>query len=310
MSIESSACHDAPVDFLIVGTARSGTTTLFETLRKHPDIFIPARKECRYFSALKGEFAGPGPQFSKTVIRTPEEYRELFSQAKSGQLRGDISPEYLYYCQNAVPKILAETHEQVPIIIVLRNPIDRAYSHFLFNIRQGWESLGFEEAIKQEPLRKAENWPCGWHYTERGCYAKQVKAYIDVFSRVLILLFERDVITGLAGDKILTFLGLGAQPGGTRNIHVNAGGYPKHRRLHRWLTNEDGAIRRLKNVIKVTPLYDSSRRIYQRLLDANLKKEEMKPETRMMLKERFVEDVNLLATQTQLPINKFWTDFQ
>ena len=97
---------------------------------------------------------------------------------------------------NAVPKILAETHEQVPIIIVLRNPIDRAYFHFLFNIRQGWESLGFEDAIQQEPLRKAENWPCGWHYTERGYHAKQVKAYTDVFSRVLILLFERDVITG------------------------------------------------------------------------------------------------------------------
>ncbi|MYH69780.1 MAG: hypothetical protein F4147_06695, partial [Gammaproteobacteria bacterium] len=297
---KSSARRDAPVDFLIVGTARAGTTTLFETLRKHPDIFIPARKECRYFSALSGEFAGPGPQFAKTVIRTPEEYRELFCQAKSGQLRGDISPEYLYYCQNAVPKILAETHEQFPIIIVLRNPIDRAYSHYLFNIRQGWESLSFEDAIKQEPLRKAENWPCGWFYVERGYYANQVKAYTDVFPRVLILLFERDVITGLAGDKILTFLGLGAQPGGKRNIHVNAGGYPKHRRLHRWLTNEDGVVRRIKNVVKKTPLYDSSLRVYQRLLEADLKKVDMKSGTRLMLKERFVEDVDLLAAQTHL----------
>ena len=307
---KSSARHDAPVDFLIVGTARAGTTTLFEVFRQHPDIFIPARKECRYFSALTGEFAGPGAQYANTVIRSQEEYQALFQPARPGQIRGDISPEYLYYHQNAVPKIFNETNAQIPIIIVLRNPIDRAYSHYLLHVRQGRESLSFEDAIKQESLRKVENWPCGWFYVERGYYADQVKAYTDTFSRVLILLFERDVITGLAGNKILTFLGLSAHPGGTENIHVNAGGYPKHRRLHRWLTNEDGVIRRIKNVIKATPLYDSSRRVYQRLLEADLKKEDMKPETRMMLKERFAEDVNLLADQTGLPVRQYWPDFR
>ena len=307
---ESLSHHDAPVDFLIVGTARAGTTTLFETLRQHPDIFVPARKECRYFSALKGEFAGPGVQYANTVVRSLEEYQALFKPATPGQLCGDISPEYLYYHQNAVPKIFNETNAQIPIIIVLRNPIDRAYSHYLLHVRQGRETLSFEDAIKQEPLRKAENWPCGWFYVERGYYANQVKAYTNAFARVLILLFEQDIVTGKATNRILAFLGLAPHFAGGGGIHVNVGGYPKHRRLHRWLTNEDGAIRRIKNVIKATPLYDRSRRIYQRALEADLKKEDMKPETRIMLKERFAEDVDLLATQTHLPINKFWTDFQ
>lgn len=69
-------------------------------------ITIPQRKECRYFSCTRGEFAGPGPQYANKVTHSLEEYRRLFKKVKPGQLCGDISPDYLYYYQNAVPKIL------------------------------------------------------------------------------------------------------------------------------------------------------------------------------------------------------------
>ena len=60
----------------------------------------------------------------------------------------------------------------------------------------------------------------------------------------------------------------------------------------------------------MTPFYASSRRIYRKILEVNLKKEEMVPETRLMLKEKFQDDVALLAEYTGLPVRKFWTDFQ
>ena len=198
----------APVDFLIVGTGRAGTTTLFEILRRHPDVFIPARKECRYFSSQKGDFVGPSPEYANTIIHSLEDYQALFRKAKPDQLCGDISPDYLFYYQNAVPKILAETHAQLPIIIILRNPIDRAYSQYLFHVSQGRETLSFEEAIEQEPLRKAGNWPFGWLYVESGMYAEQVKAYRETFERVLLLIFERDVAGGNSVEKILPFPGV------------------------------------------------------------------------------------------------------
>ena len=69
-------------------------------------------------------------------------------------------------------------------------------------------------------------------------------------------------------------------------------------------------VRKIKNAIKATPLYAGSKRVYQKILETNLKKEEMAPKTRQMLKEKFQEDVALLAERTKLPVQEFWTDFQ
>ena len=300
------------VDFLVVGAARSGTTTLFEILSKHPGIFIPQRKECRYFSCTLGEFAGPGPQYANNVIRSLEEYQGLFKKAKPGQLCGDISPDYLYYYQNAVPKILNEINAQIPIIIVLRNPIDRAYSNYLLHVRGGREILSFEDALKTEDERRAANWAWGWFYVRGGLYAEQVKAYTDKFERVLVLLFEEDIITGRATKKILNFINLDSFPEVMGNIHANYSGYPRNRLLHRVTTQilgDEIIVRRIKNMFKMTPFYAGSKRIYRKILEANLKKEEMTPQTRQMLKERFQDNVALLEDYTGIPVRKFWTDF-
>lgn len=307
--IMKQASGIAPVDFLIAGASRTGTTSLFEILRRHPDVFIPARKECRYFSALKGDFVGPSPEYANRIIHTPEDYRALFKKAKPGQLRGDISPDYLYYYQNAVPKILAEAGAQTPVIIILRNPIDRAYSQYLFHVSQGRERLTFEEALVAEAHRLAENWPFGWFYVGRGMYAEQVQAYRDAFERVLLLVFEQDITSGKAIDKILPFLGLSAQSIDVA-VHVNAGGYPKHRLLHRWLTPRNKAVSLVKDFIRETPLYNMTRRFYRRMIEATLERKAMKPETRAMLTERFRENVNLLVEQTGLPVHEYWRDFQ
>ena len=69
-------------------------------------------------------------------------------------------------------------------------------------------------------------------------------------------------------------------------------------------------VRKVKNMIKATPVYAGSKRVYRRIMEANLKKEEMAPQTRQMLKEKFQDDVALLAKYTGRPVYKFWTDFQ
>lgn len=297
------------VNFLVVGAAKSGTTTLFETLSQHPGIFIPQCKECRYFSCMPREFSGPRTVSPDEIIQSLEEYKGLFNKAKPGQLCGDISPDYLYYHQNAVPKIIDEVNSQVPVIIVLRNPIDRAYSNYLQHVRDGLENLSFENALAAEKERRNTNWAWGWNYVDVGLYAKQVKAYLDNFERVLLLLFEKDLVTQQATEKVLNFLSLEYIKESTNNIHANISGYPQNPWLHKFMTDEL-VVRKVKKLIKATPLYASSKRIYQKLLETNLKKEEMAPKTRQMLKEKFQDDVNLLAEYTGLPVQKYWTDFQ
>ncbi len=258
---------------------------------------------------MPGDFAGPLPIAANEIIRTPQEYRNLFSRAKPRQLRGDISPEYLYYHRRAVPKILNEVNAQVPIIIILRNPIDRAYSNYLMKVRERQETLNFEAALEVEGERLAAHWAWGWGYVDVGLYAEQVKAYLDNFERVLLMLFEEDIVTGRATGKILDFLGIEALHQGPDNVHVNVSGYPKNRILHRLMTDEL-VVRKVKNMVKATPLYLRSKRAYQRIMATNLRKEAMSPQAREMLKEKFQDDVALLEEYTGLPVRQFWTDFQ
>lgn len=301
--------QDNPVDFLVVGAAKAGTTTLFEILTKHPGIFIPQRKECRYFSCMPGDFVGPHPISANDIIRSPDKYRDLFRKAKAGQLRGDVSPEYLYYYQKAIPKILNEVSSQAPIIIVLRNPIDRAYSNYMMQVRERREILSFEDALNTEEERLAAHWAWGWGYVDVGLYAEQVKAYLDNFDRVLLMLFEEDIVTGRATGRILDFLCLEPFDEEPKDVHLNVSGYPKNHILHQLMTDEL-VVRKIKNMVKATPLYRRSTWMYHKIMEANSEKEAMSPQTRQMLKEKFENDVALLEEYTGLPVRKFWKDFQ
>ena len=151
--------------------------------------------------------------------------------------------------------------------------------------------------------------PMAGGYVDVGLYAEQVKAYLDNFERVLLLLFEEDIVTGQATGKVLNFLNLDPIMEGLDDVHVNVSGYPQNRILHRLMTDEL-VVRKVKNMIKATPLYAGSKRIYRKLMKANLKKTGMAPQTRQMLKEKFQDDVALLAEYTDLPVYKFWTDFR
>ena len=298
-----------PVNFLVAGAAKSGTSTLFETLNRHPDIFIPRRKECRYFSCMPGNFTGPRPIAANDIIRSIDEYRGLFKDAKAGQLCGDISPDYLYYYEKAIPKILGEVNARIPIVVILRNPIDRAYSNYLMKVRERREQLTFEDALNAEAERISAHWAWGWSYVDVGLYAEQVKAYIDNFERVLLLLFEEDIVTGRATEKVLDFLNLPSVPDIPSDIHTNISGYPQNHLLH-WLMTDELVVRKIKNAVKATPLYTGAKRLYRKIMEANLKKTDMAPQTRQMLKERFQADVDLLVEYTGLPVKKFWKDFQ
>ena len=147
---------------------------------------------------MTGNYVGPGDIGANKFTKSLEEYRGLFKKAKLGQLCGDISPDYLYYYQNAVPKILNEINAQLPIVIILRNPIDRAYSNYLHHVRERKEDLSFEDALKVEDERRAANWAWGWSYMAVGLYAEQVKAWFDGeeegpwIERMHYLLVDRD----------------------------------------------------------------------------------------------------------------------
>ncbi len=277
-------------DFLVVGSAKSGTTSLFNYLNEHPDIYIPEVKECRFFSQLPKNFKGLGAEFfPNSGITDENEYFSLFDGYEN-QVCGDISNDYLYYYETSIENIKKYLGDKVKIIIILRNPIDRAYSNFLHHVREGWEDGSFEEALIKETWRMKNNWAWSYHYVAVGMYYKQVQAYLENFENVKIFLFEDLNDRQVFLKNIYDFLEV-------KNIEVsaekvfNASGYPKSKIIHS-VFHKKSIIRRIGRMFVPEKYRD---KILNVIKNKNIKKIPMKIETREYLKEIFRDEIEKLS---------------
>lgn len=165
--------------FFIVGAPKSGTTSLYFHLKRHPQIFLPANKEPKYFM----------PHLKESV--SLREYRRLYSQAEGFAAIGDASATYLM--GDEVPERIREVRPDARIVAILRDPVERAYSDFLFALSRGEESeTSFAEVLRRYQKPTARHWHMSRYYIQGGMYDEQVRRYQQVFGaeQVLVLLFE------------------------------------------------------------------------------------------------------------------------
>lgn len=229
-------------DFLVVGAAKSGTTTLYYCLIQHPQIFMPKGKEPRFFSFMERPPRDSVPDHleDKTIIWRFEDYIKLFESAKEGQVIGEGSVGYLYTHNitiDHIKSIYGEKFKHLKIIAILRNPVDRAFSQYLLHVRGGMGGLSFEEAVYQQTRKNNIKKTRGLDYVGFGMYYHQVKAYMEEFPHVKIYLFEdlkniNDTIKDLFG-----FLGVEQNVQINTNIKANPSGIPKSKILVNMLRN-------------------------------------------------------------------------
>ena len=194
-------------DFLCIGAQEAGATTLHELLRAHPGVFLPPLKEVHYFSL---HFDRPLPW-----------YESVFASARPGQVAGEITSYYLFH--PAAPARIAATVPGVRLIVLLRDPVDRAISGYFHSRRHGMEPLGIEEAFEaeEERTRDAErdlaepgrrNSSHQWHgYVARSRYELQLPRYLERFPRSQVLLIRSEDLFAepvVACRSLLDFLGL------------------------------------------------------------------------------------------------------
>ena len=177
-------------NFLIIGAAKSGTTSLYDYLNQHPQVYMSPVKEPRFF-ALEGEklnFQNPDQAINETSITTFSDYCSLFDNVTHETAIGEASPLYLY-SPKAVERI-AHCLPEAKLIAILRNPVDRAYSCYKHLI--ALERFSFAEALEQEDKRIQQNWAHLWHYRQGGYYYLQLKRYFDKFSpeQIKVYLFD------------------------------------------------------------------------------------------------------------------------
>lgn len=179
-------------NFLIVGAAKAGTTSLYYYLAQHPEIFMPKWKEPLFMTS--GTYSRLSPDDPRREVGydarvySLDDYLQLFAEAGDEKMLGEGSATYLYYHEEAIPKI--KRHLGDPkIIIMLRNPVKRAFSAYKHLVRDGVESLPFEDFVAQEEKRKEENWDILNMPIANGFYSGQVQAYLENFSNVRVIVF-------------------------------------------------------------------------------------------------------------------------
>lgn len=172
-------------DFIVIGEMRCGSTTLWEMLDRHPAVGFPEEKELHFFDDRDGKW-GRGLNW----------YAGLFQKIPAGFTCGEATPDYLFH-EGACERI-ASTVPQAKLLVILRDPKERAWSHYWHNVRRGRETLGFDEAMKAEAERmKSPDVAIRSHfsYVTRGHYVRRLKHYAGVFGRdALCVLFLEDLI--------------------------------------------------------------------------------------------------------------------
>lgn len=203
-------------DFLVIGGKRCGTTFLYNNLVKHPNLHPPFLKEIHFFD----RFYHKGLKWYRSHFPSMVE-KEDYTKKGFIYKTGEGSTSYIYY--DAVPQRIKQTLPDVKIIALLRNPIDRAFSHYQDEVKREWETLPFEKALEAEEGRLANPSPemvggsnelerhrFHFSYKDRGLYARQLKAWSEVFPiKDMHIIRSEDLFknTSVEFEKVVRFLG-------------------------------------------------------------------------------------------------------
>lgn len=178
-----------PPHFLIIGTQKGGTSSLYSALTQHPQILRAARKEVHFFDQHYG--------------RGSAWYARQFPACAAEHITGEASPFYMAHPLAA--QRIAEHCPNTKLLVLLRNPADRALSHYQQEFRRHHDPLTFPEALAAEDQRTQQDWQAlaagrllthstaqRFSYRERGHYAKQLQPFLQRFPREQLAIFSSE----------------------------------------------------------------------------------------------------------------------
>jgi hypothetical protein len=275
-------------NFFIIGSAKSGTTTLFGALVQEPQIFMSRPKETNFFCDNR-MYAKGLDWYAKTFFPNSEQY----------PARGEGSTRYLNWGEKVAPRIAEmDKDDQVKLIAIFRDPVKRAYSNYWYAVRYGWEKLSFEEAIRTEDQRLSQNWDDlssigenDFTYFRQGCYASRLRPFLEIFPRErILLLLQEDLIQDYQGTiaRITDFLGVTSQIEHVPSVLNPFARYRSHF-LRKMLSNPS-AVRTFITLLLPLSLRT---RLKDRLRKANkevTKYPPMSPEMESLLRDRYRDE--------------------
>ena len=291
------------MNFIIVGVARCGTTSLFHYLKQHPEIQFPEIKEPKYFSSIDQNFPHNGPgDFSvdDKIIRCEKKYDNLFSYLDSTNCIGEASSDYFYFHKYTIPQIKKKFGD-IKIIICLRNPVERAFSAYNNLIRDSREKLTFYEGLLKENERIKLNYDWMWHYANGGLYSGGVSSFKESFSHVKVIF--NDHLSDNTFDTLKDiFMFLNVDSGFKPNIEnrYSTSGRPKNF-VVKILSSRIGVL----NTIRSTILKIFPRNLLELIASKLFMKEKIDYDSRLFLDNFFKKDINKLEKILEIDLSSW-----
>ncbi len=290
--------NDFP-DFIIAGAAKCGTTSLSRYLDAHPEIYLPSR-ELNFFP-FWNEQSGKNVQSDYKVLNHPfitrlDIYKKYYKNVKA-PVKGEKSVSYFYPSfSKATIKNIIRIHPdpgKLKLIILLRNPVDRAFSQYIHN-RDFHEKLSFDEAVEAWPQREKEGWIPAYDYLGAGLYAEPMASYMQHFSQIKVYLFEdlKNNPEKVLGD-LYTYLGVSEMLTGNYTIRYNVSKIPRNKLIH-YLYQGLIAYNPLKYVLKYMMTDERFQALKLKLVSYTHYKPEVPDETRRRLVQYYKKDITAL----------------
>lgn len=261
-SANSGDAGKTPLDFVVAGSAKSGTTALNNMLDQHPKVFMSEIKETNFFVQAYEDTRSFIWQNGKTVLGQQEEsdiidneqkYSHLFRNAETDSCLGEASPWYLL--DGDVPGRIREYSPDCKVIVMLRNPAEVAFANYVHQVRDRAESLRIEDRDQIFDQQRYENpslHPFA-HHLDLPRYGQHLPAYVDTFDsdHLLILVYEEFMQDRRAGlSTVFQFLGLDDNVEIDVESQVNVSGMPKNERVQDLI---QGSMMLKKSVGRLVP---------------------------------------------------------
>jgi hypothetical protein len=211
-NLSGAALVSAP-DFFIIGAPRAGSTALHEALAAHPEVHMSRIMEPKFFlsDGRPAGLKGPGDsQDAGEWIWRPQDYEKLFRAAGEFVLTGESTPLYLW--SRDAQRRIAAANPSAKLVAVIRDPVERAYSNWTYLWCDGLEpEANFLAACEAEERRIAAGWAPFWRYVQLGLYGEQLQHLLGLFAKDQVLVLRyRDLVDqpALTLDRICKFLGI------------------------------------------------------------------------------------------------------
>lgn len=273
-------------NFLIVGVQKAGTTSIYNYLQEHPQIFMSKVKETNF---LEKDWENlPPEKRNKNGIVTVEKYAELFRDVKDEKAIGEASPNYLFHYESSAARIKKYVPE-AKLIVVLRNPVERAYSDHLMHLRDAIGYRSLSEQIKHSAHKS--------FILRKGFYYLPLKHYFEQFGREQIQVFFYEDLCKNPQDfmqEMYKFLGVDDEftPNTTKKAQVAK--VPKNQTINNLLQRKNMLRNTVAKIMKTVVPLKTRQKLRDRLIELNSHAKQEVPlsqEERQELIELYREDI-------------------